>query len=158
MAELAALGVASSILQVVDFGAKVVKTAYKLAKTPGDALDENVELEALATEQNAIAERLQSSLESRSVLSANEEAVVKIAAECGKQTSELISLLSRLKVADSSHSFQRIINTTKAAVKNHRKRDQVDSLREQLQLTNARLSTALLVVMKYACIGIRCLH
>jgi len=141
----------------VDFGAKVVHTTYKLAKTSGDALEEDVELEMLATEQNAIAARLQSSLESRSALSANEEAVVKIAAECGKQTSELISLLSGLKVVDSSHSFQRIINTTKAAVKTHRKRDQIDGGRDRLQLTNARLSTALLVVMKYASTETRCL-
>lgn len=48
MAEaVAAMGFASNALQIVVFGARVVKTAYKLSSSTIDALREDVELALL---------------------------------------------------------------------------------------------------------------
>lgn len=153
MAEFAALGVASSILQIVDFGMKVFHTTYELAKASADASTQNVELESLAEEHRNVAKRLQLSLQSRASLSFNEKALVQISTDCIKLTEELLNLLGRLKVPQGSRNFRRVLESTKAAVKTHRKRDEIESYRRQLQQRNTQLATALLLVLRYVKIG-----
>lgn len=149
MAELAALGVASSILQIVDFGVKVIATTHKLTKAPGNALTDDIKLERLAEEQSNIAERLKLSLQSRAVLSSNEKAVVQISTGCSSTTTELLSLLHEIKVRPGSHGFRRIAGSAKAAFKSHRKRELIEECRRQLHLQNTQLVTALVLVLRY---------
>jgi hypothetical protein len=99
MAELAALGVASCILQVVDFGSRVIKTTCILISASQDALREEIHLEKLVREQDGVAQRLASSLKCRPVLTANEQAVVSLSGEVKKETDDLLRLLSQFKVA-----------------------------------------------------------
>jgi hypothetical protein len=148
MAELAAVGVASCILQVVDFGAKVIKTTYILVSASRDALREEIHLATLVRDQDTIAERLKVSLSSR-LLSANEQAVVKLSGEVTAETELLLGILGQFKMASAGQNcFKRTIHSAKTAVKVHRKRAEIEDRRKKLQLVNGQLATALLTVLR----------
>jgi hypothetical protein len=150
MAELAALGVASCILQVVDFGSRVIKTTCILISASQDALREEIHLEKLVREQDGVAQRLASSLKCRPVLTANEQAVVSLSGEVKKETDDLLRLLSQFKVASvDQNCFKRSMHSAKTALKIHRKREEVEDRRKKLQLVNGQLATALLSVQRY---------
>lgn len=149
MAEaLAAVGVAASVLQIVDFGSRVVKTACELASASSDGLREDIELAKLVTEHDTVVARLQTSVQSRPVISANEQAVVDLSARCRTQTTGLLSLLDQLKVSTSSHGVKRAIRSAKAAVRIQRKKGEIERHRGDLQLANGQLATALLMVLR----------
>lgn len=150
MAELAAVGVASCILQIVDFGAKVIKTSYILISASQDALREEIHLSRLVHEQDTLAERLQASLRSRPVLSANEQAVVELSKEVKKETDNLLRILSQFKSASAGQNcFKRSIQSVRTAYKIHRKREAVEDHRKKLQLVNGQLAITLLSVLRY---------
>ena len=48
MEALAAVGLASSIVQFVDFATKIISKGYQYQKSVDGVLDENVELQAIA--------------------------------------------------------------------------------------------------------------
>ncbi|GAB7332480.1 hypothetical protein MBLNU13_g04276t1 [Cladosporium sp. NU13] len=149
MAELAAMGVASCILQVVDFGARVAKTTYQLVSASYDALREDNQLATLVSEQDGIAERLQASLESKPVLSANEQAVVKLSAEVKNETNDLLDLLRQFKDVSTNQNFiKRSVHSAKTAIKIHRKKEEIERRRSKLQLVNGQLATALASVQR----------
>lgn len=150
MAELAAVGVASCILQVIDFGARVVTTTYKLVSASHDALREEIQLATLVREQDGIAERLRASLESKPVLSANEDTVVKLSTVVKKETDDLLSLLRQFKEISTNQNFiKRSVHGTKTALRIHRKREEIEQRRAKLQLVNGQLATALASVQRY---------
>lgn len=150
MAELAAVGVASCILQVVDFSAKVIKTTYILVSASQDALREEIHLSRLVHEQDALAERLQASLRSRPVLTANENAVVNLSGEVKTETDNMLRILSLFKLASAGQNcFKRSIHSVKTAYKIHTKKQAVEDHRKKLQLVNGQLAVALLSVLRY---------
>ena len=149
MAELAALGVASCILQVVDFGSRVIKTTYILISASQDALREEIHPETLVREQDGIAKRLNSSLGCRPILTANEQAVVSLSGEVRKETDDLLQLLSQFKTTSVDQScFKRSFHCAKTALRIHRKREEVEDRRKKLQLVNGQLAIALLSVQR----------
>ena len=150
MAELAAVGVASSILQIITFGASVVKTTYVLVSASPDALREDIQLESLIREQDGVAERLQASLESKSILSANEKAVVTLATEVKKDTNDLLGLLRQFKQVSMNQSYlKRSVHGAKTAIKLHSKRGEIEKRCTKLQLVNGQLAVGLASVQRY---------
>jgi hypothetical protein len=150
MAELAAVGVASSILQILLFGISVFKTTTKLISDSQDALREEIHLEALTHEQAAVARRLDSSLASRAVLSVNEQAVVDLAREVRSETTALLDLLAQFKSCSTDRNlFKRSLDGAETAWKIHRKKKDVEERRKNLELINGRLAMTLLMVQGY---------
>ena len=150
MAEFAAVGVASCILQVVDFSAKVIKTSYILVSASQDALREEIHLSRLVHEQDAISDRLQASLTSRPVLTANETAVVNLSGEVKTETDCMLRILSQFKLASAGQNcFKRSIHSVKTAIKSHSRKQAVEDHRKKLQLVNGQLAVALLSVLRY---------
>lgn len=150
MAEFAAVGVASCILQVVDFSAKVIKTSYILVSASQDALREEIHLSRLVHEQDAISDRLQASLTSRPVLTANETAVVNLSGEVKTETDCMLRILSQFKLASAGQNcFKRSMHSVKTAIKIHSRKQAVEDHRKKLQLVNGQLAVALLSVLRY---------
>lgn len=157
MAELAAVGVASCILQVVDFSAKVIKTTYILISASHDALREEIHLRRLVCEQDTIALRLKTSLRSRPILSESEQAVVRLSGEVRRETNGLLDVLSQFKLASAGQNcLKRSVHSVKTALKIHRAKTDVEDRRKKLQLVNGQLATALLSVLRYDRLCARC--
>jgi hypothetical protein len=142
MAEFAAVGVASSILQIIDFASKTVNTARKLYVKDQKTLRDLTEM------QRSVAKGLQLSLDSRSSLSANEQALVDLTLECDSQAGELLGLLDQLKLPTDSKGMVWAVDTAKIALRTTRKRDEIESRQERLHVINGHLATALLVVLR----------
>lgn len=150
MAELAGVGVASCILQVIDFSAKVIKTTYVLITASQDALREEIHLTKLVQEQDAIAHRLHVSISSRPRLSANEKTVVDLASDIRREAHEILKLLGQFKAASIGHSrFKRTVHCTKTAMRILGKKGEVEARRNKLRLVNDQLATALMSVVRY---------
>jgi hypothetical protein len=150
MAELAAVGVASSILQIVLFSISIFKTTTKLISDSQDALREEIHLEALTREQAAVVRHLGSSLASRAVLSVNEQAVVDPAREVRSETTALLDLLAQFKSCSTDcNLFKRSVDGAETAWKIHRKKKDVEERRKNLKLINGRLAMTLLMVQRF---------
>lgn len=159
MAEaLAAVGVASSILQIIDFGTKVIKCTYHLIKAPVHELRKEIHLEELLKEQGNLATRYCSSLNRRSILSANEQAAVNLAGEVKTETESLLLWLESFKkealpeITTSeirvSEFTKKTFRSVKTAFTIERTRKEVETRRKSLQFVNGQLATALLLVLR----------
>ena len=159
MAEaLAAVGVAASILQIIDFGTKVIKCTYNLMTAPVHELKKEIRLEELLKEQGNLAARYCSSLNRRSILSANEQAAVNLAGEVRTETESLLLWLESFKkealpdiTAETTVSefTKKTFRSVKTAFTIERTRKEVETRRKSLQFVNGQLATALLLVLRY---------
>ena len=109
-----------------------------------------IHLSRLVHEQDALAERLQVSLRSRPVLTANEKAVVNLSGEVKTETDNILRILSQFKLASAGQNcFKRSMHSAKTAFKIHSKKQAVEDHRKKLQLVNGQLAVALLSVLRY---------
>ena len=159
MAEaLAAVGVASNILQIIDFSTNLIKCTYNLMTAPMYELRNEIQLAKLIKEHGDLAARYRSSLNRRSILSANEQAAVSLAGEVKTETDSLLRRLERLKeeagpeiVPETTVSAftKKTFRSVKTAFTIERKRKEVETRRKSLQFVNGQLATALLLVLRY---------
>lgn len=124
MAEaLAALGVVSSILQVVDFAAKLTAHAHHLIVAGNDALRENIETERLARGYETLTRSI---LEARVHVTSPvngqhpsplDQQIVSLAEQCGTEAKKLLQELHELRLAASLHGWKRFKAGTQKAVR-----------------------------------------
>jgi hypothetical protein len=104
MAGLAALGLASNVVQFVDFGLKLFSEAHELYKSTQGSRNEDLELESITLDLKRLAQNLHSTAKpspghSRPrKLSEDEATLQKLAIGCEELANELLKLLDDLKV------------------------------------------------------------
>lgn len=125
MAEtLAALGLASNVLQFVECGFRMIKTAKDLKSSSDGATKLNREVELLARNLNDTMKAIKAS-DAVPVSSEMSQAV----STCTDLSDELIQMLENLKVdPDKDSSWTRV----KASVRSFRKADEIKALDERL--------------------------
>jgi hypothetical protein len=140
MAEaLAALGVASTIMQVVDFSAKVAKYSQEVITSGKDAISENQKLESLTREYSNLATAASDGHSLGTKLSAEDQAIERLAEECKAAAKELLDTLSDLRIPPNTRGakrfFKGVLNATKTLAKQRelvQKKERVRDLTEQL--------------------------
>jgi hypothetical protein len=139
------LGVASNVLQVIDFAAQVAYQTHKLITGTDDALRENIEIEKLT--------RTYHDLSTDDDLLPTEEdcgrgaklVVIRQALECKTEARALLDLLEDLKIAVGTAGVRRMYQGARQTLRARRKRDKIESRRKKLQeLTNQLVLAQLL--------------
>jgi hypothetical protein len=146
MAEvLLTLGVASNVLQVIDFAAKVAYQTHKLVTGTDDALRENIDIEKLTRAYHDLSTDDDLSPTKRDCGSGAKLVVARQALECKTEARALLDLLEDLKIAVGTTGVRRMYQGARQTLRARRKRDKIESRRKKLQeLTNQLVLAQLL--------------
>ena len=99
MEPLSALAVASAVVQMVDFGAKLFSKSVELYKSAEGSLPINVELSSIVEDLSQISDGLVASHGLKEEqLTEDEVALIRLASQCNSLAHELMSDLQRLVV------------------------------------------------------------
>jgi len=150
MEALAAVGLASSIVQFVDFATKIISKGYQYQKSVDGVLDENVELQAIADSLDQLSKGLVTSKgktfpsATRKKNSKENEALKAVAMECQKIANDLSTAVDRLKITGKRTRWK----SFRQALKSQWKKEEIEATLRRLRLAREDLIVHLLVVMK----------
>jgi hypothetical protein len=144
---LTALSLASSVVQFLDFSAKLVGKGNELYKSADGSSVGNAELELIAKDLQELHERLQQAPPPPTTLTDSNLALRKLSKQCSSIAGELLDALEKLKVHGSSN---RRWKSFRQALKGLMKKDEVDAIAQRLQYFRNELNLHILVSMRYA--------
>jgi len=152
MDPLSAFSVACNVLQIVDIGAKVLKTAAEYRAATDGAISEHAELRNISQSLLALNAELQTSLSAPTPKATDTGAQdkAKLLLEsandrCLKVSIDFIKLLDRLKVDGTRHAM---LESLRLSVKSLWYKDRIDSLNNALSQARDNLNIAFLMYMK----------
>jgi hypothetical protein len=149
MAEIAALGVAASVLQIFDFGARLVRNTYKLASSSSGALPEALAYEKSVQEQITDVKLLHDALVANPVLNDHERRAVALAEQCKDECVRTLEIIERLKVPVGKRGVKKLAHSASVALNVQKELGKIKEHRENLQMINGQLATALLSILRY---------
>lgn len=148
MAEaIAALSLASNILQVIDFGSKFASTAWKIyqvARQSVDGVDEVASLRAINVSLSDVLREIHSQCGGANLANDINQGIINLAKECAKLVEELQQSLKKLGIGD----VLRKRDVVYAAFKLTWKREEIQSLQARLNDLRSQLTLGLLVSMR----------
>lgn len=148
MDPITALGIAGSVVQLVDFGIKVVSKSKKIYRSGDGTLERNHDLESVASDLLVIQTKLRQSLrplESQGPLSEDDHALVKLSESSSDVASELLERLNKAKVEGR---FQRW-KSVRQAVKSITSKKDVDELADRLMTLRGQLDLRIVIGLRY---------
>ena len=148
MEPLSAFALASSVLQVVDFGVKVISKATEYRKSDNAYLAEHGDLRGIAESLNSMNNGLYASLE-RQTASRQPEAeelhLIKTNEECLRISKAFVGCLDDLKLKDK----RAIFDTVRMSLKAVWHKDKIENIEKTVSQARNNLNIALLVFIKY---------
>jgi hypothetical protein len=164
MEPLTALGLASNVVQFVDFASKVISQTVKIYRTApkGNDQDEHKILENVTRDLVIYSESLKKSLESQTpnvargfrdtllpaapppVLSEADQEIVHICNDCKKISARLLAVLDKLRSSKIT-----LWNSFLDALKTIWSEEEIQSLRQVLDTYRHQMSLYLLVSIRY---------
>ena len=146
MDPLTALSVASSVLQIVDFGSTVLKQAHQIYVSKDGSTVANSELRDQTKRLRDLceAQRTQPSSKLRG-LSLQEQRLGELCAGCESISEDLLDLLQNITTRNKRGS---IMGSLSASLKGMANRRKISSLRARLEERKGLLNLQLLTVLK----------
>lgn len=150
MEALAAVGLASSIVQFVDFATKIISKGYQYQRSADGVLDENAELQAVADSLDQLSKLLVTSKEksfpsTRMIKKSKEnEALKTVAMECQSIANVLSIAVDRLRISGNRTKWK----SFRQALKSQWRKEEIEATLRRLRLAREDLIVHLLVVMK----------
>lgn len=142
-----ALSAASSIVQFVDFGSRVLIEGYGLYRSQDGATEDHINLEELLLEKEELMERLSKTTPANEFATTSDHiALQKLAVRCCSLAQELSGVLKGLKV-DPSTRF-RTWESLRKAERQLRKSSKIEKMRKELGRVNIEINTYLLSILK----------
>jgi hypothetical protein len=139
-----ALGLASNIVQFIDFGSKLLSTGRELRNSADGVLEANIELEVITKDLVSIDEQLMRSSGLLTLRTEGERALQTLAASCRKDAERLLSILDKFKVSSPSSKWKSLGKGIRILWK----KDEVDELLARLDRARSQLNTHLLAILK----------
>ena len=148
MEPLSALGVASNLLQLVDFVARLAKTIGNVLDSSLEALPVNIKLSEHSARYKTLYENVQFILERQQQLSDSEKAANEAASNLFDEVNSLDRELKDLEISGASTKMGKGISTIGQFLRTRRKHNDFDERRRKLdELTNL-LSARLLLMLQ----------
>ena len=142
---LTALSIASCVLQIVDFGCKLVSETQEIYHSASGATKDNVTGAEIAKDINFLYKDLTKKDQNFQRLDPDEKALGKLVDSCTQEVIELMNLLEDLEVPKDATKWK----SFKSAIKNARKRGKVIHLESRLLRIQKQIDSRLLVMIKY---------
>ena len=150
MEALAAVSLASSVAQFVDFATKVISKGYPYQRSLDGVLDEHAELQATVGRLDQLSKGLVTTNEIISLSDREEayskenEALEMVAMECRKIAKHLSTAVGCLQITGKHTKWK----SSRQALKSQWKEEETEATLRKLQLAREDLIVHLLVVMK----------
>jgi hypothetical protein len=143
---LAALSLASSAIQLVDFAGKIISKGKLLYKSADGVIRDNDEIERATLRLNEICINLKNLMPPESGLSSDDVRLFKICTECSEVSGEMLSSLEKLKVPERTkhrgfESFRKGLKTVLSSTR-------TETLSRRLESLRAELDTHVLVLLE----------
>ena len=142
---LSALSLASCVIQIVDFGCKLVSETQEIYHSASGATKENVTSGEIAKDINLLYKDLTSKEKGFQRLGPDEKALGKLVDSCAREAEALIKLLAELEVPQDANQWK----SFQIAIKSARKRGKVHDIESRLLKIQKQINARLLVMMKY---------
>jgi hypothetical protein len=143
MAELAALGLASNVVQFVDFGIKLFRDGKELYESAQGSIAEQRELQAVTADLRDIVQKLHPTVHPATQ---DDAALARLAADCEKLATELLGVLDKLKVKEGQN---RKWVSFKQALALVLKEKEIRGLEQRLERYRDQLSKRLLYILRF---------
>lgn len=138
MDPLSAIGLASSIVQFVDFATKLAYGARQIYVSGAGSTAENADVELCASELESLCTRLNSST-SPTPWSSDDEALCRLAGRCRAISNDLSTLLRKIKARNPESKW----NCFVSAIKSQLHKAERDGLLRRLSECRAQLDIQL---------------
>lgn len=146
MAELAALGLASNIFQIVHFGSSLFSKTREIAQAAHGVGEEEIELETVVNDLKSLSLKLKHDLPSDAVLSPSDNMLNGLIGPCCEIADELLKIFDDLKAA---YSRSILWKNVKQALRHVRKEREIRTLEARLERLQAQISTHLIATLRY---------
>ncbi|MCJ1285389.1 hypothetical protein MMC26_004729 [Xylographa opegraphella] len=141
-----ALSLASTVLQFVDFGSKLIKEGSELYHSADGASSANAELEKIAVNLKELTKKLETSSQTETGSTENTEetdALKSLAESCSEAADELLNVLADLKVKGTNWQWQIV----RQALRSSHKKGKISKMKKRLGELQKMLNTRLIVMM-----------
>ncbi|MCJ1397597.1 hypothetical protein MMC11_000792 [Xylographa trunciseda] len=141
-----ALSLASTVVQFVDFGSKLIKEGSELYHSAGGALTVNAELEKITVDLKQLTNKLETPPLPGTTSTENtkeNEALRNLAGSCSKAAEELLEVLEDLKVKGTNRQWQSL----RQALRTSHKKDKIRGIEKKLDKLQKMLNTRLIAMM-----------
>ena len=140
MDPLSAGSVAALVIQVIDFGGKLISKSVEISRSHSGVLIGNSDLKKITEDLKQVSQKLQISLQNESSerpLTADELAERKLGEDCQTVASELLSVLQRLNLTGKQNKWRSFRQALMSVLKETRIADlekRLDRFRQELVL------------------------
>ncbi len=148
MEAIAALSLASNVIQVVDFSARIVSKGYKVYKSSDGVLVEDVDAEIITQDLSALNGKLQLSYDnvgSSAPLSEDDRSLMKLCEKSKGLADELLSRLDRVEVSGKHRKWK----SARQALKSVTHRDELSQFLSRLNDYRSELTLHIIVSLRY---------
>ena len=142
---LTALSIASSVIQVVDFGCKLVSQTQEIYHSASGATRDNVTSGEIAEDINVLYKDLIRKDQDFQRLGPDDIALGKLVDSCAREAEVLINLVAQLQVPPGATQWKSFRNAIKVA----RKRGKVNDIETRLLKIQKQIDSRLHVMMTY---------
>lgn len=142
---LIALSVASSVIQIVDFGCKLLSQTQEIYHSATGATKDNVTSGEITKDINVLYKDLTSRDQNFQRLGPDDIALGKLVDSCAQEAKELMHLLRELEVPPDATQWKSFKN----AIKSARKKGKVKDIETRLLKIQKQIDSRLNVMMTY---------
>lgn len=142
---VAALSLASSIVQFLDFGGKLFSTTKELYTSTTGLLADNVELETIASSLSHLSEDLANTHSKNIRPSPTDTDLANLAQDCKKIADELLAALDQLRLRGSGTKWQ----CFRVALKKIWRSAKIEEMVKRLDACRSQLTTCLMKTIEY---------
>jgi len=149
MEALAALGVAGTVVQFVDFSSKLISKGNEYHRSVSGALVEHTELRAIAENMAVLSAGLDKSMNTirstkRAIMSPEERSLQNVVEDCRKIALEFIEVLDRFTISGTSQRWK----SFRQAFKTMWNKEKIEDTLRKLNMAREQLVINLLVVIR----------
>lgn len=145
MDPLSAIGLASAIVQFVDFGSRIVSGALEISRSATGATRENAAIENATTKLQLLNDELTKHSQSRPSGANPQDPLLQLTQECVDLSEKLIVKLAQLKAGPGSTRYL----TFRKALKTVWQKDKIDAMQTRLGEIRDLQMLAAIVNMRY---------
>jgi hypothetical protein len=139
MDPFSALSVATSVVQFVDFGSKLVSRAIEIHQSHENIPDDLADASKLSEKMSVVSEQLEGSMNTipRRTLEPHEQELLDMCKQCQDISQQLISVINKLKRSANSNKWDSLRTAFRSIMSQPKilaLQSKLDSFRQQLML------------------------
>lgn len=148
MDPLTPLGLATNVIQVVDFSTRLVSKGYKIYKSADGSLAEDVDAEAVTNSLNRLTTNLRRSFKNRQKttgkLSDDDQSLISLCEKCTNIADELLGKFHRVKVTGKYRGWK----SARQALKSVSSKSELEQLASTLDIYRSEINLHITISLR----------